>query len=33
MGAIQGSHDDRVMALALANIGAQQNVVGDLLFA
>lgn len=33
MGAVKGSHDDRVIALALANIAARQNEVGELLFA
>jgi hypothetical protein len=32
MAGIKGRHDDRVMALALANM-ARQNVVGEWLFA
>lgn len=32
MGAIKGHHDDRVIALALANIGSQHTGIGDILF-
>jgi hypothetical protein len=32
MAAIKGSYDDRVMALALANLGAQESFSGELLF-
>ena len=31
MGGISGKHDDRVMALSLANIAAKQSGMGDLL--
>jgi hypothetical protein len=30
--AIKGSHDDRVMALSLANIGAQQTISSEIVF-
>ncbi len=32
MGLLKGHHDDRVMALSLANIAAQQQDVGEILF-
>ncbi len=33
MGALKGHHDDRVIALSLANIAAQQSQIGSILFA
>lgn len=32
MAALKGSHDDRVMALSLANIGAQQTFTSEIVF-
>jgi hypothetical protein len=32
MGGLRGHHDDRVMALSLANLAAQQSEIGSILF-
>src|SRR2546423_8862717 len=33
MGGLPGKHDDRVMALSLANVGAKESGLGSILFA